>query len=132
MLYDCIGNVGQLRSDIQVACARGLLNQLTNKQKEVNISISDVPGYVKQGLIKIRNCRGKIENYVDGDLIIDSNLQGEIEKKNEDIYTFPDEIYKLTERRHIDLLEQGLDFDVINRIVGGELESCIQKIHKAS
>lgn len=130
MLYDCIGNVGQLRSDIQVACARGLLNQLTNKQKEVNISISDVPGYVKQGLIKIRNCRGKIENYVDGDLIIDSNLQGEIEKKNEDIYTFPDEIYKLTERRHIDLLEQGLDFDVINRIVGGELESCIQKYIK--
>lgn len=130
MLYDCIGNVGQLRSDIQVACARGLLNQLTNKQKKVNISISDVPGYVKQGLIKIRNCRGKIENYVDGDLIIDSNLQGEIEKKNEDIYTFPDEIYKLTERRHIDLLEQGLDFDVINRIVGGELESCIQKYIK--
>lgn len=130
MLYDCIGNVGQLRSDIQVACARGLLNQLTNKLKEVNISISDVPGYVKQGLIKIRNCRGKIENYVDGDLIIDSNLQGEIEKKNEDIYTFPDEIYKLTERRHIDLLEQGLDFDVINRIIGGELESCIQKYIK--
>lgn len=46
------------------------------------------------------------------------------------IYTFPDEIYKLTERRHIDLLEQGLDFDVINRIIGGELESCIQKYIK--
>ncbi len=108
----------------------GTIKPTYKQTKEVNISISDVPGYVKQGLIKIRNCRGKIENYVDGDLIIDSNLQGEIEKKNEDIYTFPDEIYKLTERRHIDLLEQGLDFDVINRIIGGELESCIQKYIK--
>ena len=23
LIYDCVGNIGQLRSDIQVACARG-------------------------------------------------------------------------------------------------------------
>lgn len=130
MLYDCIGNVGQLRSDIQVACARGLLNQLTNSKSEVSIDISDVPSYVKQGLLKIRNSRSKIESYVEGDIFIDSDCKIELDKKMEDIYTFPDEIYKLTERRHIDLLEQGLEYDVINRIVGGELESCIQQYIK--
>lgn len=130
MLYKCPGNIGQLRSDIQVACARGLLNQLSNKDKNVIINISELPSYVKQGLIEIRNSREKIEKYVKGDLEVDPDSKVDIIKNQHDIYHFPKEIYRYIEERHLTLLEEGFNPEIINRIVGGELEIRIQQYVK--
>ncbi len=130
MLYKCHGNLGQLRSDIQVACARGLLNRLTMSRESVWIGISEVPEYVMQGLIDIRNYRSKVDTYVKGDVEIspDSNINQL--RPNDSLYHFPEGIYRYMEERYLTLLAEGLAVEAINRIVGGEVEKKIQQYIK--
>lgn len=130
MLYKCHGNLGQLRSDIQVACARGLLNRLTMSRESLWIGISEVPEYVMQGLIDIRNYRSKVDTYVNGDVEIspDSNINQL--RTNDSLYHFPEGIYRYMEERYLALLAEGLAVEAINRIVGGEVEKKIQQYIK--
>jgi transcriptional regulator with AAA-type ATPase domain len=46
--YDCPGNIGQLKSDIQIACARAFLRNLeTDGKKKVTIDFHDLPTYLQ-------------------------------------------------------------------------------------
>lgn len=42
--YDCPGNIGQLKSDIQIACARAYLRYLNKENDGVSIKLEDFPG----------------------------------------------------------------------------------------
>ncbi|SFS30972.1 sigma 54-interacting transcriptional regulator [Marininema halotolerans] len=50
LTYDCIGNTGQLQSDIQTACARAFLRRLHHHEGEVTILPEDLPPAVTQAL----------------------------------------------------------------------------------
>lgn len=41
--YDCPGNIGQLRSDIQIACARAFLRHIYQPQEKVVVQFADLP-----------------------------------------------------------------------------------------
>lgn len=127
LLYQCHGNLGQLRSDIQVACARGLLNRLSSQSENVVINISEVPDYVMQGLIDIRNHREKIERYVTSDVEVSPDANVNELRSNDSLYQFPAGIYRYTEERYLALLAEGIEVESINRIVGGEVEVKIQQ-----
>jgi transcriptional regulator with AAA-type ATPase domain/transcriptional regulatory protein LevR len=131
MLYKCHGNLGQLRSDIQVACARGLLNKLAKQQDNVVINISEVSEHVMKGLIDIRDHRDKVEKYVLGDVKISPDANVHEIRTNDSIYQFPEEIYRYTEERYLSLLSEGIEVEAINRIVGGEVEIQIQQYIKS-
>nr|WP_246169642.1 sigma 54-interacting transcriptional regulator [Alkalibaculum sporogenes] len=130
MLYRCHGNLGQLRSDIQVSCARALLNKLTKKSESVIVNLSDLPDYVMQGLIDIRDCREKVEQYVSNDVMISSTGNSGDLKVNSSIYNFPEEIYRYTEERYLFLMSERLDVKIIDKIVSGEVELKIQQYIK--
>ncbi|CUH94838.1 hypothetical protein P22_0904 [Propionispora sp. 2/2-37] len=127
LLYQCHGNLGQLRSDIQVACARGLLNRLSSQSENVVISMLEVPDYVMQGLIDIRSHREKIDRYVTGDVEVSPDANVNELRSNDSLYQFPAGIYKYTEERYVALLAEGIEVESINRIVGGEVEVKIQQ-----
>jgi len=61
LLYDCPGNVGQLKSDIQIACARSFLNFKSQNRDYLFISSDDVPSYVKRGTMKVHEYRDEID-----------------------------------------------------------------------
>ncbi|SFB32915.1 Transcriptional regulator containing an AAA-type ATPase domain and a DNA-binding domain [Lentibacillus halodurans] len=42
--YDCPGNIGQLKSDIQIACARAYLRYLNKEEAKVLVKLEDFPG----------------------------------------------------------------------------------------
>ncbi|WP_461182748.1 sigma 54-interacting transcriptional regulator [Virgibacillus kimchii] len=42
--YDCPGNIGQLKSDIQIACARAYLRYLNEEDSRVILKLEDFPG----------------------------------------------------------------------------------------
>ncbi|UJL45611.1 sigma 54-interacting transcriptional regulator [Virgibacillus sp. NKC19-16] len=44
LTYECPGNIGQLKSDIQIACARAYYRYLNRRQDEVVIKLEDFPG----------------------------------------------------------------------------------------
>jgi len=47
MTYDCPGNIGQLKSDIQVCCAKGFLYSTLNNKEKVKVTFQHVPDYIK-------------------------------------------------------------------------------------
>ncbi|AOT72631.1 sigma 54-interacting transcriptional regulator [Geosporobacter ferrireducens] len=135
LLYETNGNIGQLRSDIQVVCARGFLNYMVKKQNNINIEITDLPSPVVKGLLKINTNRKTIEKIINSNLEIypedESILQkSALEAAKESGYIFPKEIYKEIEDKYQKMEFQGVDAAIINRILADELEMKIRQLIK--
>lgn len=52
LLYDCLGNVGQLRTDVQLACARAYLEYRTSNFFKLNVHVGLLPDHVRSGLLR--------------------------------------------------------------------------------
>lgn len=50
--YHCESNVGQLKTDIQLVCAKAYAEFLSQDKAEIEISSLELPQYIKQGLYK--------------------------------------------------------------------------------
>lgn len=55
--YNCPNNVGQLKSDIQLICAKSYSLYLTNKKDDVRIISRNLPSYIQDGLYKEKEHR---------------------------------------------------------------------------
>jgi transcriptional regulator with AAA-type ATPase domain/transcriptional regulatory protein LevR len=52
LVYDCPGNVGQLRTDVQLTCARAYLDYRTHNLKVLHVHLGVLPDHVRQGLLR--------------------------------------------------------------------------------
>ncbi|ADL08199.1 sigma 54-interacting transcriptional regulator [Thermosediminibacter oceani] len=130
LMYDCPGNIGQLRSDIQVACARGFLSYIGNQQDFIEVDLIDLPVHARRGMLKVQNRIPEIETILKGDLMVNPGESGITFLPKEDLYILPEEIYRYIEEKYQELQNQGLSQDVINRVIGGELEVKFQQLVK--
>jgi transcriptional regulator with AAA-type ATPase domain/transcriptional regulatory protein LevR len=73
LLYNCPGNVGQLKADIQLICARAFLSYTTRKLDKLLIKFEHIPSTVKETLLA-ENYRQNLEN-----LSLDLNMHLKIE-----------------------------------------------------
>ncbi|QLY79893.1 sigma 54-interacting transcriptional regulator [Clostridium intestinale] len=48
--YNCPNNVGQLKTDVQLACAKAYADFVSKKKKILRINTIDLPVYIRQGL----------------------------------------------------------------------------------
>ncbi len=55
--YDCPNNIGQLKSDVQLLCAKAYSEFLTNLKRDVRIYSGILPPYIKEGLYKEKEHR---------------------------------------------------------------------------
>jgi len=60
MIYSCPGNVGQLKSDIQLICARAFLDYNTFKNEMLDIKLSQIPQRVRAGFLEIKDKREEL------------------------------------------------------------------------
>lgn len=128
LLYDCPNNIGQLRSDIQLACAKAFLKYKSKDENYILITQSDLPQHVKRGLMKIQDHRGEIDyllksgedifRYHSEDTL---ELEMEIEKELEPFYEH-------IEEKVINLKSTGMDSGQIHEILNGDIESHFNKL----
>jgi transcriptional regulator with AAA-type ATPase domain/transcriptional regulatory protein LevR len=52
LLYECPGNIGQLRSDIQRTCARAYLEYRTHNLSEMHVHLDTLSEHVRSGLLR--------------------------------------------------------------------------------
>jgi transcriptional regulator with AAA-type ATPase domain/transcriptional regulatory protein LevR len=52
LLYDCPGNIGQLRTDVQLICARAYLEYRTHSLSELNVHVDVLPEHIQRGLLR--------------------------------------------------------------------------------
>lgn len=60
LLYECKGNIGQLKSDIQLICARGFLEYKTQDKKLIKIDTPFLPEHVYSGLLHNQKKRDEL------------------------------------------------------------------------
>jgi Transcriptional regulators containing an AAA-type ATPase domain and a DNA-binding domain len=127
LLYECSGNIGQFKSDIQVACARAYLRCLNQNNKFVIVEISDFNAYVYQVLSRKKYSSPEIEKYIDQGVTV-SPGQNQVDLFDEnDVYILPNEIYKFIDDRYENLKRDGTPQDLAYRIMGRELDMKLQR-----
>ncbi|MBE3558847.1 MAG: sigma 54-interacting transcriptional regulator [Ktedonobacteraceae bacterium] len=52
LLYDCPGNIGQLRTDIQLICAQAYLEYRSGNLAEMDVHVASLPEHVRRGLLR--------------------------------------------------------------------------------
>ncbi|MFP7487588.1 sigma 54-interacting transcriptional regulator [Priestia filamentosa] len=110
------GNVGQLKSNVQLACAHGFLNNLNNKNV-VELTVRDLPDEIKQDWISSSNNieRSKmISEYVNIKTIISPVVEDEMTKIDDEL-SF--NLYHLIEEKVKILKNEGLSETEINQYI---------------
>ncbi|WP_026478690.1 sigma 54-interacting transcriptional regulator [Alkaliphilus transvaalensis] len=128
LLYDCPSNIGQLGSDIQLACAKAFVNYKSKREDYILISQSDLPQHVKKGMMRINELREEVDQLFKqkGDILRFNhkedalpNIKGE-NFDNEDFYD-------AIEKKLQTLKDSGIDAEEINQIINIDIESHFQK-----
>lgn len=125
MEYDCAGNVGQLASDLQIACARLFLQVLTNRSASPATMLgSHLPEHILRTAPPVRHRSRAVEELLQslgGPLLIRPGAPVE-ERPGERHPSFYDRI----EAQLADLASQGLDREAAATKVAQDLERHFQ------
>lgn len=112
--YDCPNNIGQLKSDIQLVCAKAYSELLTNIKTDVRINSNSLPLYIKEGLYKEKEHRILWNKLVSEEIEYfkfsanDENNQQHSDREN-------DSIYEIIEQKLDKLKYKGIpDIDIEN------------------
>ena len=131
LLYDCPNNIGQLKSDIQLSCAKAFLDYKSKNLKYILIKQSDLPKNVKRGFMQIKQYREKVNSLLNGkrdilvfyyDNNIEDNFLNQSEECNKNSY-----FYDLIEKKFVTLKNQGINEKDINDILNIDIESHFKK-----
>jgi transcriptional regulatory protein LevR/transcriptional regulator with AAA-type ATPase domain len=129
LLYDCTNNIGQLKSDIQLACAKSFLN-FKSKQKSkcscLRIGQEELPYHVKKGIMNLPNKRDELDKVIKskGNFISfsenqnDSELKSSSKERDKTDYQF----YDVIEEKMNTLEDNGLPKEEINQILNIDIE----------
>lgn len=129
LLYDCPGNVGQLKSDVQVSAARGFLKQVVGQSDEIFITVEELPQSAKRGMLKYEGSRQEVEELVGlHDLKVGPETGTKKVFIKDGLYGFPQEIYQYIEQRYADLKSQELGDELVNYMIGNETENKLKQL----
>lgn len=133
LLYDCPNNIGQLKSDIQLSCAKAFLNYKINKNNYILVDQGDLQPKVQKGMMKIQEHRKEIES-------LSKNMTdiSRFSDKDNLLKTFELEVtqtedsenrsfYSIIEKKMESLKNQGIDETTINDILNIDLEKYFKK-----
>lgn len=122
------GNVGQVKSNIQLICANGYIRNMRDKQ--VKIEFETIPFSVKNGYYEISRQHSesnKMDTFLEEEIII-------LPEGNEHKIYLIDEfkpsfdLYSIIEQRHTALNQLGIPEKEINRLISQDIEGKLLNI----
>ncbi|WP_407856580.1 sigma-54-dependent transcriptional regulator [Enterococcus hailinensis] len=123
------GNVGQLKSNVQLICARGFMNHMT--QSEIHITLNDLTEGIKSGLVQLSADRYKstdFSSYLEPEMIVTPNEIDELIKT--DTYELPYNLYDIIGDKAALLKNEGLDQDTINHFISTDINVHLKSFYK--
>uniref|UniRef100_UPI00058F5DFC sigma-54-dependent transcriptional regulator n=1 Tax=Clostridium polynesiense TaxID=1325933 RepID=UPI00058F5DFC len=123
LLYECPGNVGQLKSDIQLGCANGFLNSLSVSRNIIEIHCTDFASHVNQGLLIYKNYAQEVDKFVDEDINLYFTPKGQKSTIKEGDYSLPGNFYESIEKRMAELHERGVEDKEIKLLMELDIEN---------
>ncbi|MCI1858822.1 MAG: sigma 54-interacting transcriptional regulator [Sporolactobacillus sp.] len=131
LLYDCMGNVGQLKSDIQLICARGFLEYKTQKKVFIEVDTPLLPEHVYDGLLHRQDKRDEVF-----EMIQNSGNYFEFPKQKIKSRLFEVESHELTgiyfelTNKYNLYSKRGYSRDKINQAMNQVIEKYLNKLLK--
>lgn len=127
MLYNCKANIGQLKSDIQVICAKSYIKYMFKNTNEVVIDMEDLSNFIKSAFLEGQKNNKQIKNLVTDDLYIDIRNQ---EKNRDEInsYVNENEIYHYIEAEFKKLELEGIEDWKIDKLLLEKVDDKLGKI----
>jgi len=123
------GNVGQLKSNIQLACAKGFLNCI-NTDKCIDINLKLLPPNIKNGIFNFVN-KGRdnttIWNMIPNTIIIQPD--GNKRFLETDAYEPPFNIYNIIEDKASLLKDEGMKEDDIKNFIATDINIHLKKFY---
>lgn len=121
------GNIGQLRSEIKLLCAKAFLQHLQNNQT-ITIEFSMLSKNIREGLFDYAKQDSSVKNYLN---MFSENI---VISPAKDLISYPfemkNDIYELISQKLDDLKRQGLSSDNINEALKSEVEQYFSSIMK--
>ena len=132
LLYDCPNNIGQLKSDIQLACARGFLKYKAKNKDYILLDQEDLHQRVKRGLMKLQDYREEVDEILNnmGDVLKFSYKDKMALIENEDILEEIKEdviFYDKIEEKIGALKKEGIEEKEIDEILNIDIEKYFRK-----
>ncbi|WP_271812579.1 sigma 54-interacting transcriptional regulator [Clostridium beijerinckii] len=123
--YDCPNNIGQLKSDIQLTCAKAYADFLSNRKEDIRISSLELQPYIREGLYK------EVEHRQLWNKLIDINNRYCVFDKNEKQMIFEENeqnqnIYEMLDAKTRELKAKGIEGKEFEE----EMESDIEEYFK--
>ena len=125
LLYDCTNNIGQLKSDIKLCCAKAFLAKMMKKYDSVCVHSEDLEAYVLRGAFKYKECKEEIDRFVNEDIIrfcAGDNKSSE-ETNNDKIFNF----YEALEEKRKVLESRGIKEEDIRLIMSLDIDTYLKK-----
>lgn len=124
LLYDCPANIGQLKSDIKLCCAKAFLGFMMKRDNYVYVHSEDLPDYVRRGLFSYKDYKSKIDRYVgENNICFEVNRHNGKLEQNKGSFNF----YEALEEK-LNVLElNGLDDKEIKLIMSLDIETYLKK-----
>lgn len=122
--YNCPNNIGQLKTDIQLACAKAYADFLSYKKDDIKIHTIDLPVYIREGLYM------ETEHRQLWNKLIGINKRYYVFDKSEDSVILEDDdknIYEMIDIRMHELKSKGLQKEEIESEIGKDIKEYISK-----
>ncbi|MPW25621.1 PRD domain-containing protein [Alkalibaculum sp. M08DMB] len=122
LLYDCIGNIGQLKSDIQLVCARGYLDYKVQNRDSVEISIPLLPDYIYEGYFRSKKRSESVKLDTENqEALLFSKEHGVLFEGLDDKYNISKKVYKIINEKLASYSIEGCSPEVINKIIDKDI-----------
>ncbi len=124
LLYDCVNNIGQLKNDIKLSCAKAFLDYVGSQESVLKVRSEDLPGYIRQGFVKYKDHRGELDQIgvMEGIIFpVSDELGFSIEG------TGTINIYEALEEKMLNLKSKGLSEADVQLIMALDIDTYIQK-----
>ena len=123
------GNVGQLKSNIQLACAKGFLNCI-NTDKCIDINLNLLPPNIKNGILNVSN---KLKDSTTMWNMIPNTINikpdGDKTFLETDAYEPPFNIYNIIEDKAFALQEEGLNDSEIKNFIATDINIHLRQFY---
>lgn len=123
------GNVGQLKSNVQLICARGFMNHMT--QDEIHITLNDVTDGIKSGLVQLSADRLKLPDispYLEPEMVVTPYEIDDLIRT--DTYELPYNLYDIIGDKATLLKTEGLDQETINHFISTDINLHLKSFYK--
>lgn len=126
-----LGNIGQLKSNVQLVCARGFLNSIG--KEEVSITVNELTPSIKDGIIHLVSNRQLLKDmtqYLEPQMLV---TPGEsLLPIAEDPYELPYNLYDIIGDKAALLEMEGMDQENINNFIMTDINIHLKSFYKDS